>query len=388
MAGHIIDVCDPNPLCLGRFSRYTRRWYRCPVSAQDPWGYFDFILRLLRRNDYDVLFPAHEQAFLFSRRREQIPGHVGLAVADFHSFLQIQGKAAFVRTLSKLSIPQPGSRVVRTQEELEKQDHFPVYLKVDYGTASTGVWRIGSAAQLSVQGAELTSQGLFDGQREFVLQEVAQGVTERVQAVFDCGKRVAIHGYRQLAQSIGGGDIVKLSLVREVVQQHVDRLGEHLRWHGALSLDYIYQEENDLALFIDCNPRLVEPMNGVISGVNLADLLVRVSCGEPISACKRGRDGVRTHMLLMALLTAAGMKGSRLDVARELWRVICRRGRYASSCEELLPIQRDLWGLLPLAYVLTRLIVGADSAASLSAKTISSYSLGAQALQQIARSEP
>ena len=159
MAGHVIDVCDPNPLCLGRFSRFTRRWHRCPVCAQDPWAYFDFILRLLRRNDYDVLFPAHDQAFLFSRRREQIPGHIGLAVADFHSFLQIQGRAAFVRTLSKLSIAQPGSRVVRTQEELEKQDRFPVYLKVDYGTASTGVWQIGSAAQLHAREAELTLEG-------------------------------------------------------------------------------------------------------------------------------------------------------------------------------------------------------------------------------------
>jgi biotin carboxylase len=308
-------------------------------------------------------------------------------VADFHSFLQLQGKAAFVRTLRRLSIPQPRSRVVRTPEELEKQGHFPVYLKVDYGTASTGVWRIGSAAQLNAQGAALTSEGLFDGQREFVLQEVAQGVTERVQAVFDNGKCVAIHGYRQLAQSIGGGDIVKLSVVRESVQQNVDRLGEHLRWHGALSLDYIYQEENDLPLFIDCNPRLVEPMNGVVSGVNLADLLVRVSCGEPIPACHRGQDGIRTHMLLMALLTAAAERGSRLDVARELWRVLCRRGRYAASCEELLPIQRDLWGLVPLGYVLARLILRADSAASLSAKTISSYSLGAHTLQQIASSQ-
>jgi len=31
--------------------------------------------------------------------------------------------------------------------------------------------------------------------------------------------------------------------------------------------------------FIDANPRLVEPMTGVYSGVNLADILVRVSLG-------------------------------------------------------------------------------------------------------------
>ena len=46
-------------------------------------------------------------------------------------------------------------------------------------------------------------------------------------------------------------------------------LGEDLRWHGALSLDYFFDEDGGPS-FIDSNPRLVEPMNALFSGTDLA----------------------------------------------------------------------------------------------------------------------
>ena len=42
--GYTLDICDPNPLCMGRFSRYVHRVYRCPTSGSDPVGYLKFII--------------------------------------------------------------------------------------------------------------------------------------------------------------------------------------------------------------------------------------------------------------------------------------------------------------------------------------------------------
>jgi hypothetical protein len=158
LAGHRVGVCDPDPLCLSRFSRFVTNYYQCPPIGKDPWAYLDFVLRILSQGDWDVLFPTHEQAFLFSRERARIPPGIGLAVADFQSFMQIQGKAALVETLDRLSIPQPASHIIRTHEELLGERRFPFYLKADYATASTAVWRIHSPA-------ELPSATLEDGQR-------------------------------------------------------------------------------------------------------------------------------------------------------------------------------------------------------------------------------
>ncbi|MDR3677508.1 MAG: hypothetical protein P4N24_18630, partial [Acidobacteriota bacterium] len=175
MAGYRVDVCDPSAMCLGRFSRFVHRFYRCPSMGKDPWEYLDFIRRLLARKKYDVLFPTHEQAFLFSRMRDRMPPSVGLAVATFDSFLAVQGKAAFVRTLERLAIPQPESRIIRSEPELRTEHRFPFFLKLDYSTASTGTWRIDSPTSLARKVEELRARGLFDGEREWVVQRPAVG---------------------------------------------------------------------------------------------------------------------------------------------------------------------------------------------------------------------
>jgi len=388
LAGHQVGICDPNPLCMARSSRFATHYYRCPAVGKDPWGYMDFVLGVLSRGGWDVLFPAHEQAFLFSRERARIPNHIGLAVADFQSFRQIQGKAALVRTLQRLSIPQPASCVIRTQRELVRERRFPFYLKADYATASTAVWRIRNPDELAALSEKLALDAQWEGDREFVVQELAEGVLERVQAVFDRGNMVAVHQYRQRIEGLGGGDIAKLSVSRPDVRRYIERLGRQLQWHGALSLDYIVEKNSQTPLFIDANPRLVEPMNAVFSGVNLADLLVRVATGEQIVTAQPIGMEIRTHMLLMALLSKAAASKRRLDVVAELATAIAGRGLYADSREELLPLWIDYRCIFPLAYVLVRLLWNPGAAGALSAGTISSYSLSPDAARQIAALHP
>ena len=314
--------------------------------------------------------------------RERIPQGVGLAVADFPSFLAVQGKVALTRTLANLAIPQPESRIVRSETELNAEGRFPFFLKLDYGTASTGTWRIDSPMSLEHEVAELKARGLFDGEREWVVQRSAVGPVERVQAVFDRGRLVGIHGYRQILEAVGGGDIIKLSIDCSPVRSHIVRLGQHLRWHGALSVDYILEDETPR--FIDANPRLVEPVNALLSGVNLAEALVKISCGETVEKLPDSRPGIQTHMLLMGLLTAAGRRKSRIDVLRELTRALGRRTPYKQSREELLPLRLDPPAVLPFMYVLTRLLVNPLCVSALSAGTVASYSLSPESARQVA----
>ena len=56
---------------------------------------------------------------------------------------------------------------------------------------------------------------------------------------------------------------------RPDVRAYVERIGAALNWHGALSFDYILNAVTGVPLFFDANPRLVEPMNAWLSGVDL-----------------------------------------------------------------------------------------------------------------------
>jgi hypothetical protein len=95
--GHDIEVCDPSPLCLGRFSRFVSRFHRCPALGNDPQGYLSFVIDLISGRRFDVLLPIHKQGFLFARVPEQIMSHVAVALPSFESYARPHSKDGFSR---------------------------------------------------------------------------------------------------------------------------------------------------------------------------------------------------------------------------------------------------------------------------------------------------
>jgi hypothetical protein len=113
--------------------------------------------------------------------------------------------------------------------------------------------------------------------------------------VFADGRLIASHAYRQIARGGGGGSSIKESVDHPIVRSHLGRIGEHLHWHGALSVDYIVDRPSGTPYYFDCNPRLIEPMSAVLAGLDLVDVLLRVSRGEATGAAPGSASGVRTH---------------------------------------------------------------------------------------------
>src|SRR3981081_982352 len=125
MAGHRVEVCDPSPGCLGRFSRFVSKFHRCPGLRDDPAGYLSFVEKLLAGGSFDVLLPVHEQGFLFARVQKRIAARVVLALPDFESYRTAHSKAGFSRLLDALGLPQPATRIVKSEIELREAISFP-----------------------------------------------------------------------------------------------------------------------------------------------------------------------------------------------------------------------------------------------------------------------
>ena len=196
---------------------------------------------------------------------------------------------------------------------------------------------------------DLRASGAFAD--EVLVQDFVAGPTEKAQAVFCRGELLGFHAYRQIAAGAGGGDAIKQSVTRPMVRAHLAAIGERLAWHGALSVDYILPDEGAAPLLIDCNPRLVEPMSAYLAGIDLVGLLLRISRGETPAALPPGREGVRTHLSMQALLGCALRSGTRRALVRECWRLLTGSGPYAASTEELTPVRPDWISVVPLAMI-------------------------------------
>jgi len=220
---------------------------------------------------------------------------------------------------------------------------------------------------------------------ELLIQAFAAGPLERTQAVFDHGRLVAPHIYRQVAEGPSGGDVLKVSVIRPDIRATVKRIGGALNWHGALSFDYIVEDGSGQPLFFDANPRLVEPMNALLSGVDLIGGLLDISLGRAPPMQPEGRAGIVTRLGLMALLDAARRRGSRRDVVAELALLARGSGRYAGTIEELTPIRTDRWSAVPLAIVLAKLMQAPSAAERMSSQALKAYSLTPEAIERVRR---
>jgi hypothetical protein len=81
-----------------------------------------------------------------------------------------------------------------------------------------------------------------------------------------------------------------------------------------MSIDYLIKNGDATPLLIDCNPRLVEPMNAHLSGVDLVGHLP----GRGARSGARGPRGRPDPSLAMqALLGCAAHGGTRRDIFRE-----------------------------------------------------------------------
>ncbi|MEA2818553.1 MAG: hypothetical protein QOJ86_557 [Bradyrhizobium sp.] len=380
LKGHIVEVCDPSPVCLGRFSRFVRRFHRCPGLRDDPAGYLSFVEKLLAERPFDVLLPVHEQGFVFARVRGRFETRVGLALPAFENYRTAHSKAGFSRLLDELRLPQPATRIVTSPSGLREAVRFPCVVKTAIGTASRGIWFVRDEAALTMALQELGAKDAFAD--EVLVQDLAAGATEKAQAIFSHGRLLGFHAYRQIAAGAGGGEAIKQSVRRPKLRADVATIGERLGWHGALSVDIIMQDQGS-HLFIDCNPRLVEPMSAYLAGLDLVDLLLRVSDGEMPSAAADSREGVQTHLAMQVLLGCAVRGGTRREIFRECIRVAARCGPYADSVEELTPVRRDWVGAVPLAITALALFADPKLAGTLSKKGWGAHLLGIDSIRLI-----
>ena len=385
LSGHHVEVCDPAPFCLVRFSRFVRKFHRCPGLQDDPAGFLGFVERLLATEKYDVLLPTHEQGFLFARVQQRLLGRVGLALPGFESYRAAHGKAGFSRLLDQLGLPQPTTRIVNSESELRDAIKLPSVIKTSVGTASRGIWLVRDDRDLASALQDLNAGDAFAD--DVLVQEFVAGAIEKAQAVFCRGELLGFHVYRAIAAGAGGGEAIKQSVVRPQLRSHVARIGRELGWHGALSVDCIMRDEGSAPLLIDCNPRLVEPMSAYLAGLDLVGLLLRISVGEAPAKAGESRADVRTHLAMQALLGCAARGGTRRDIVGECWNLATGGGPYAGSTEELTPVRLDWISAVPLAMIAMVLLAAPGRGVALARGGWGAHLLDIESIRRIESAE-
>ena len=255
----------------------------------------------------------------------------------------------------------------------------PFYLKAPFSTAGQGVRRVTKAgdSKEAFQSLRLAS----NNSGPLMAQAAAEGEYAQVQALFDHGRLVAAHTSAQTAVGIGPSAAGRVSVDHPFARQDVARLGAYLNWHGGLTLDYLFRGRD--RVYIECNPRTVEPANAASSGVDLPGLQLALSLGEHPDEAPVGQPGVRTHSSLAILLGAAAYVGTRRAVVAAAFRLLLGQSPKRKSREVLTPVFHDPPSAIPLLIVAGSLLLSPRSAEPISRSSISKYSVSAQAIERL-----
>jgi len=372
-AGHTVEALSPDPICLCRFTRHVHRIRKVPAYGADPLGWLDVALTTYRTGRFDVLFPTQEQVAVLAAAPDRLAAEgVATAVPPFAALASVQDKVSAFRTMGRLGMPRPESAVGP-----EGWTRFPAFVKEPIGTASAGVRRVASPKELD----KATVAG-----RPVLVEAAVDGPLAMCQSVFDHGSLVAFHANQRLGEGANGGASHKRSIDLPEARAWLEVLGADLAWHGGLSADVILTEDGPL--FIDVNPRLVEPENAWRSGVDLVGALLAVARGSHPESQLHGSVGVATHQLLLAVLGVAQQGEGRRGVARELVAAWRRTGPYAGSVEELTPTAGDCLAAAPLVAAAVATLARPATWSAFTSSTVANYALTAQGWDRIVRELP
>lgn len=383
---HTIDVLDPSPFCQLRFSSLVRRWYRCPPYSRQPQAYLDYLLQRLTAEKYDVLLPTHEQTYLLSRFHDQIRAHVGLAVPEFEAVEQLQSKAEFARLLERLEIPAPPTRIVASREALEEHTEFPCFVKVDFSTAGTGVRHVRDRCELRGVADDFESAGFFAGHNEVLIQQAAIGFQCTALAIFDSGRMLACLPFQIRRPGVGGWGMNGESIDHPNVIRHVQRIGDHLAFHGALFVDYFYDPERQEPQYIEANPRFGAAYFPQLCGLDFCQSFLDLSLGRPVQPLGKAKCGIRYHQGFLMLISAAKSGANRRQLFREFWNAFRGRGFYTDSTDTITDARQDPLSLIPALAVTLLLLASPRASHWLVRRTLDNYTLpesGARAIRAL-----
>jgi len=376
-SGHWIEVLDPSPTCICRFSRWTRKVHSCPASNTDPVGYLETVKRVFDTGSFDIYLPTHEQAWLLAEAGPELRGNTAAAVSSPEAFSQVQSKTAFARLLDTIGLPQPKWCVINSAETLNEHK-APFYLKAPYSTAGSGVRFVRTAddAEPAFESLRKHASG-----QHIMLQSAAAGDYAQVQALFDHGRLAACHTSKQTAVGIGPSAAGRMSVDHPFAREDATKLGKYLNWHGGITLDYIYRGSD--RLYIECNPRTVEPANAAASGVDLPGLQLALSLGEHPAEAPPGKTGIQTHSSLAVILGTAAYQGNRKAVLGKILDLLLRRKIFKVSREILTPFRSDFPGLIPWIVTAAYALVYPQSVFKLSQSSIERYQVTHRAIEKL-----
>jgi predicted ATP-grasp superfamily ATP-dependent carboligase len=260
-----------------------------PDPKRFPQRFLDFILKISKRNKYEMIMPVgYVSTVTLSKFKDIVERFVKVPVANYAQLHVAARKDETITLAKKISIPIPDSKLIRktnfAQAEFLK---YPCVLK---GLTESGqVFYASNPKELNEKDFLRQIEGEF-----FIAQEYVKGEGYGFFALFNHGEPRAIFMHRRIREYpiTGGSSTVAESVYEPKLEEYGLKMLRALNWHGVAMLEFKKdQKDNDFKL-MEINPKFWGSLDlAIASGVDFPYLLYRMAVDgdvEPTFNYKRG----------------------------------------------------------------------------------------------------
>lgn len=243
-AGWRVIVAEPGVRHLCGSSNAVSASFRVPSPAEDPEAYLAKLLKIVSREEVDLVLPVSEEILHVAALHGRLPATVSLAAMPLDRLLAVHGKLSFVEVCQRSGLSVPDTFRLSDPQAAGLVSNYDVVIKREYSCAGVGLESLPAGSKLPTR----------DKPRDWLVQQ-------RIKGRELCSFSIAHEG-RALATVVYRGTVVSGTVA--VCFERIDDQDEVLRWvnsfitgsrvSGFIGLDLIVDESG--AVFgLECNPR-------------------------------------------------------------------------------------------------------------------------------------
>ncbi|MGA1869148.1 MAG: ATP-grasp domain-containing protein [bacterium] len=285
-----------NDLCIGRFSRFNKKFAKSPQVGDED-HYLDFLINLAKRERLDgwVIFPnSDEIVSILSRHKKQLEKYYRIPTPAWQTTKYVYNKKLTYQLANKIGIPIPKTYYPQSLEEIRELElEFPVIIKPAirdhfYNKTKVKAYWINNREKLIQYYQKVRS--VIDPS-EILVQEFIPGGPKHLFSfcpLFKEGWVLArISGRRTRQHPMDFGHATTFAELVELPELEAigSKFLKEINYYGLAEVEFMQDPRDGIFKFIEVNPRVWGWHTLAIgAGVDLPYLLYQDMIGKKVEA--------------------------------------------------------------------------------------------------------
>ncbi len=308
--GVYVTVGERTFLNTSFFSKYCSRRMVYPSPRRYPNRFIEFLLREIKKNQYDCLFPMEEETLLLlARHRSEISKHTYLLIPDLKKIEFVRDKKNLIQFAETHGIPVPKTYYspptctsVSSRTDLPQNLSFipiPAVIKPRISSGSFGIAYIKKKEDLIPLYLRVHERYPFPLIQEWIPDG---GGVFGLSALFDEASNVKaafVHKKLRMYPVQGGPSTLREGVRHPKIMEIGLSLLKSLNWVGVAMVEFKVDPRDGIPKLMEVNPRFWGSLQlAIFSGVDFPYLILKMARRETFEPVLHYPGGRRCRWLL------------------------------------------------------------------------------------------